>query len=562
MIRQIIADLRQMNPWYGNGEGYHFHIPHGASYQIATVQQLLTAIGVESVIQNDKILSIPDKDIVLDLMHSKIGPVTQLVAEYDKYNDISAGNWNRLRKYLKVKLDDEQMPVVKIESDTHRFLTFIRDNLPHTASAIYLIHEFLNTYSSNKNTPLIPNKLTIDMRPSTGRWLQKRNTNGSMTLAANHMDLLRGETALSLEIPSTFLHELRHILQYRHQLIDDDISNECLLSTQNLIALLAAEAEAIAHDLVAWPFEDYIRSVVNACQDKIENDVLTGKIKLPLDKNSSIAQKLSATVRFIEAKTEKNSTQILAQCFLAPARIQVYQILKSNGITLNMKSFHQLVSFIDEWKEHYIINPLVKRKFKIKDEFNPQEMKNLENRWFQYNGYQLRLQPENIFSQETAECLGIKFDNATNIEVLKPVYQYVGITDEIVNRTSLCYEQQDLNEIIRIYRTIQKENPILPDVNILLFHTISTGSTAITTQDYSFDLLNRNESFTNYLQTFAKTLCIAIEQMQRGKNLTTVLQTLGFSTNDTFIISLKERVTEHKQSLNRKIKQTKQKIRT
>ncbi len=553
MIKQIISDLKNNTAWYRNNATFIFQIPDERTYDTNHVKELLDIIGYEVDCSDTQII-VPHEiyNDLLKTISSSNTHVTGLSDTWSYYNDLTDSDWLFFEKHIEIKLHSKIQPPEIIEQDSHKFLVYIRKTLPQSSVATGLIKQFLhiclnqpsnqltekNISHSGTETRQVPNLqknkiLTVDMRPSISRWLLANEAYGHAVPHLTKIRLAKPETIYPYNMVMHFLHELRHLLQYRHDLFQS-IPPRKNLSYADFIEFLPAEADAYAYDLIInHTRQPHISEITDIYREQIEKNIISREINVPYRENLSSEQKLASLYRFIEAQTEQKTSLLLINCLLSPSRIKIYHTLKVNAIELNAYTFNQLAKMVDEWKDCYISDMLEKQHFQLNPRFTHEHIHFLETKWKQYKNTYFNFLPHAIFSYETATYIGIEkniYGDTNPHNLINPFIQYAGITKDTVAELEKSFNNNDLDKILTIYTEIQKKNIVLPHPKIF-FQNIPPAT--------------HNTNF--YMLFLGKMIMNATKSMAQGASLTEVLRNLRYDTNDVFNKMLKKRVIKNKQ---------------
>ena len=462
------------------------------------------------------------------------------------YNALSDNDWKRFQSYIDITFDGIPNFAKKIAQDC--FVKILKTKSKNSVIINYVLNGFLNyAHFCKKNN--IPMKVKIDVS-SQKKANIKRNIGGFSTLRnrqpyiwmaydnffkTDNIKLrllnffkytLRYPTKtfqhLGIfinpeEIAITFIHELRHITQMHHEL--DAISSVLKKRTPLCIAIseLAMESETrpcdlliekpqFATDILTHHYNQTLTDILNKTENTTQFDSLKP------------AEKLAATLKYVQIESYKKSLQTLSECYLSKSRLDVYRKLKNQGISLEPEEFNHLSCRIESWKSYYFKKGL--NTFIQNDNRTPtlsQELKPLEELWKKTTGLNMNLAPSVIFSEEIAHNLGIYdliYETGDKNEQQKEMeynFQYQGLNEETASVRQLL-EDRKYHEIFDIYNNLRQQNSFLPpifkketDQNtatnlvavILGMHNQSSVKHVLTRLDYclhdEFDKVNWNK---------------------------------------------------------------------
>lgn len=461
------------------------------------------------------------------------------------YNALSENDWKRFKSYIDINFDGVPSFAKNIAQDC--FIKILKMKSKNSVIINYVLNSFLNyAHFCKKNN--IPMKVKIDVS-SQKKAKKNRDTIGSSTyknkqpyvwIAYNNLfktsniparlfnffkrikDTHRVLRHLGLFISptdfiSTFIHELRHITQTHQEL--NTIALKIQKRTPLCVAIseLAMEAEThpcdlliekpkFATDILTHHYNQTLRDILNKTESITQFDSLKP------------AEKLAATLKYIQIESYKKSLQTLSECYLSKSRLDVYRKLKNHGITLEPNEFNYLSCEIENWKGFYVAKGL--NTFIQNDNRTPtlsQELKPLEELWKKTTGLNMNLAPSVIFSEEIAHNLGIYdliYETSDKNEKPKEMeynFQYQGLNEETASVRQLL-EDRKYHEIFDIYNNLRQQNSFLPPIikketdqntatnlvaAIMEMHNQSSVKHVLTRLDYclhdEFDKVNWNK---------------------------------------------------------------------
>lgn len=538
MIQQIIDSFNNPDLWHKTDSGYVFELHNWTSYQQNTLVWLLEQLEIQGSLKLYNFyqanLYIPShdfqklKNMCQSCTHTSDEPfIDSLTEKYSLYNDITDSEWDIIRNNIYVKhYEDEKIPPqtkaeqYRQELYVKKLVDYIRIKLPSSPTAKRVLHEFTSLYTSGNNE-VKPTKLIIDMSPDTVRKLDDRKAVGRVLWNGSNycIQMYSLPSSTNKGTIYTFLHELRHVVQYHYQLFKnayeyDDIQSSC----QDAIRYLATEAEAKAQTLVIENNEDvFIKHLFNAHETNILNELRENSCVLPIQKGCPVEQKLVAIKRYIQAKTEEWAIQTLASVLLANSRAEAYYAFNRNDIHLTPTYFNAFMKTVDNWKRFYFdafSNLLIDDTFFAKEN-NQLESLTIQERWLRKTQLRLDLAPTQIFSKEVARNLGI-YESIYGYEkhIRKPhldlQYLYHGITKENLMYVQSCLNENRFSDISLIYDRIQQRNPYFPPAD-----EIKIGN-----------LISSEE--------LAKRLVNALQGMINHDSPDNILITLGYNFKDEY----------------------------
>ncbi len=184
-----------------------------------------------------------------------------------------------------------------------------------------------------------------------------------------------------------FFHNLRLVIQYERDLIQKVSSNK-KISGGTFIKLLTTKAEMAAYDLIMQEHpSDYIDDIMKQHYKQVQQDMMQEKLIFPINRNLLGREKLDAVLRFVHAETMARSIQTICRCYLASSRLNVYEVLKSENITLSLNNFNRLNKEIDLWKEYNYITALREQNYVFTSDFATKEPVALQKNGKRKKGY-------------------------------------------------------------------------------------------------------------------------------------------------------------------------------
>ncbi len=535
MINQIIMDLATNNNWKIES-GVYTYTPKNSNYTLEDVALLLNQIDINELKQTSTGIVIDNPETfskIKEIITKPADKVSALSGWYGRYNDLTDKDWKFIVKHMRVKLHNHTSNLIEKDIDyRYEFAQFIQSCLPDNPLMYRLMNDFKTTFARkftlnaivNKfnflspfihkhlSVGLVRDKLIFDLNTPTLMWLKKNEW---------HNVKSDGESFKN-DILTGFFHNLRLILQYEHN-VSKKISSRKKISIQSFINMLAAKAEITAYDSVLQEYPaDYVSDILKQHQRQVGREVLSGNLKMPISSEVTGREKLDTLSRFVAATTMERTVQTLCRCYTVSSRLGVYEALKTDGITLPIKSFNEFNEAIDSWKQYNYVGALHEQNYQMRVDINPKQTAKTENRWNKREHLCFELSPSCIFSREAARHIGI-YEAIYGKEPLsdnQPVtsYQYAGISVQTTFDIVEAYKNNEFEKIYNTYSIIQNQNPALPTIKI-------------------------NDTVP------PQQLVGAFSLMLSGRPIKDVLTHLGFGLNDVFEVNLGKQIKEHRQAI-------------
>ncbi len=507
MIRQILTDLTQETCFEPKTDGILFHIPTERQYATDNVLWLLKFLGISARQGKSETIHIPDIikfNELQNALNQEKQTVYALSGRFAKYNDLTENDWNTFERYIRIRaFDEEENPTHDEEVNARKkFFDFLRQKFAISMAAYRFLHEFNEIFSELKDK-----KLTVDCSASAEKICADNQSYAESIAPLNLILLSADDGQICPENIADFFHELRHIIQYHYNLFTNEW--EDVPAYKDFVEVLAIEAETTAFDLVSTRKDySFLKKIFATHQKRLEKALFDDLKEVPVNPNTSIAQKIAALIRFINADTEEKSIHTIAQCHLGSSRNVINGILKKEGIRLSPEEFNTFCELIDDWKNCYFAMPVEIEKFSEHFNYNQSEIKATEDNWLDKVGLSIKLSPRRIFSPRMAHCFNLYEQiygstDFTRTPAIQCVYR--DISAKLIIEAGKCVVRNDMDKIRQIYEFVQKKNPFLPD-----YQTIASPSLT------------------------PKQLYKAFKTMYKGLMPKTVLQAIGYHTENIF----------------------------
>lgn len=403
-------------------------------------------------------------------------PVTSLTEWYEQYNDITAEEWQRIQNHIHVKYAYEapdapqtQRKKHKAEKNAEELVQYLKENLPSLPIINRIFHEFLNVYEEiNKDTP--NKKLTIDMSPFAEQSLYDQGADGGV-LENNGQLIIKVFPLISKNSPSrmfTFLHELRHVLQYHYQLWGDKNKKNVESVARNMLM----EAEAESYYLLTFEHKSKaIQSLIQQFQRNVFNVLTKENETVPMNSHISLSEKIASVQRYIQAQAEERCIQTLCDFLLSKSRQHAYNSLINKHIYLNPTLFNQFMDVVDYWKDLYYLPSIPQ----ILSDNTPSsttviiDFSDINTQWAQKTKLRLSASPTAIFTSDFLKAVGTdEYIAITTDEKYTDLsYEYIGISAKSIKFAQKSFQDQKFQNVFTAYKRIQAYNPYFPPVSTL-----------------------------------------------------------------------------------------------
>ncbi len=546
MFRQITDILSQSDLWQKSGKKQLFSVNELLPDEINQCVFLLKAIGLKPChfeMKDQSFIVLSDKDC--EKLKNAISTLnkpfylfgqseqpfcsTNLPEKKDNFNylqfalcnDVHNEDWEFLSRHLWIKLNQNDTFPPKTpdtfktaRKNTINYLNILRNNMGDIISNNRIINELVMLFKDITDSNILPD-IVIDLSPEALKKLREYRTTGLMLQNTNEIYLDNSPNISQKSFSCTSIHELRHILQKYHNLMNTASDDNIVSSCQDYIRSFAVEIEANTYSLLNAPKRDaFVDEILRIHRQNVEDDFISGKIKLPNGQYKATEQKLAAVLRYIQYETETRFIQTICDTYLAKNRLSAYHALKTNDITLSPVQFNEMMIKIDYWKQLYhkrFIKKLIPDITYGKAN-NLEESNLIEQRWKDETGIRMCLSPTTMFTPETSTHIGI-YESIYGTEegrryiAKNPQCVYSGVDKSLLERVLDYWEKNEFERIGHLYESLQKKNPCLPTYSSQL----------------SKDMLP---------QISAGKIINAIYVMYQNKPLGDVYQSMGYDIND------------------------------
>ncbi len=535
MINQIINELKKDENWeFFLGE-YILNL-EGTGVEVSDVVWLFKQIGFSNfeTMSSARIQVKSAEPFVL--LREPANKVTCLTGRYAKYNDLSLADWHHITTHSEIMLHDHTSNVMEKDNNyAYEFSRFIASAMPENIFAYRMMNDFKQTFAfqfiidsilekinffntifgRQPSVGLVGDKLTFDLNTPTLLWLKRNEWEASKS----------DEQSFQNDIITGYFHNLHLITQYARQL-SQRVSSSKKISAQTFVKLLAAKAEMTAYDLIMQEKPaPYINDIMAQHRKHVHQELVSGKLTLPVSRELSGRAKLDALIRFEAAETLERTVQTICSCYLSSSRLGVYETLKSQDISLIPNHFNHFNNEIDSWKQYIYMSALREQNYNLKADFDINETIKLQNKWEKKEGLVFDLSPSVIFSPAMARNVGIYeaiYGQDGEFEKENPVsYTYNEISAPLLFHMVECHQAGDYPSIFNFYQKIQEANPFLPKIQHI----------KVPKEDAS------------------KLFVGTVSMMVAGKSVSDVLQHLGYAMADKFDEQFGKQIEQHRREI-------------
>ena len=387
---------------------------------------------------------------------------THLLEDAEIYEPLSDDELDYIKEHIKLELNEE-VSDVETEKQKSKLLNNVLKKVAHKALATRILKEFLYLCKELER-PNNPIYLTINMNENGQLQLENEQAYGlASTRNGKPYIIMNNKDDINSFFIGAFFHELRHINQKGLLLSPSPKKNPL----SNLINSLAQEAEAKAYQLIIDGSEIFSQDISHQLMHQMAHSVIEEKETVSYKKDLTQAEKIAATLRYMQIRTNEETIQLLCDSFLSKNRIEVYRQLNKKNIHLDPAIFNDLASAIEKWRNFYFsrnTNIYIEEEKKTPS-FDQQQ---LEDEWKIKTGLELSLSPTLVFSKEIAKSVGIHaliYQKQPNLE---PEYSlnYARANKDIPDALFL-FRTRQFDMIEQLYDQIQQENTLLPSLKKL-----------------------------------------------------------------------------------------------
>lgn len=492
MIDDIIDNLSTNKHFLVKNQTVYFPLQNQSEQDKNQIKWFLEQLGIQAEFQinhgvAEKML-IPADDFknlqqackqFQDTLHETM-PVTSLTGWYEQYNDITADEWQRIQNHIHVKYAYEAPDFPQTESEKQKaeknakeLVQHFKENLPSFPIINRIFHEFLSVYDEISKEEH-SQKLTIDMSPFAEQSLYDQGAAGGVLENNGHL-IVKVFPLISKNSSSrlfTFLHELRHVLQYHYQLWGDKNKKNVESVAMNMVT----EAEAESYYLLTFNHKSKaIQSLIRQYQRNVFNMLVKENDSVPMNDHISLSEKIATVQRYIQAQAEERCIQTLCDFLLSKSRQNAYDSLISKHIYLNPTLFNNFMEVVDYWKNLYyllsipqILSDNTPSSTTVLIDFN-----DINKQWARKTKLRLSASPTAVFTSDFLKAVRTdKYITQTTHEDDKHLcmdlsYEYTGISAKSIKFAQKSFQEQKFQNVFVAYNRIQEYNPYFPPVSTL-----------------------------------------------------------------------------------------------